>query len=399
MTHERSASTQTVTTTCGYCGVGCRLEAHVARRQGRLDQPRARRARQRGPHVRQGPLRPPVLARARPPDDAADPRGRRLAAATWDEAIGADRRGAGADQGRARPRRDRRPRLLARDERGLLRMSAADARRDRHATTSTTARASATRRRRSRCASRSGSRARPAPSTTSTTPTRRSSSAPTRPRAIRSSARGSSRRRCAGMRLVTDRPAPDRARRLRRPAPRAAPGHQRRGDARARARRSSRDGLVDRAFVDGAHRGLRRGRASCSRVYTPEAVEEITGVPAADLEAAAHIYGEAESACDLVGPRRHRAQVRLRGRAADLQPRADDRQGRPPRLGAAAAARPEQRAGLLRHGRAAGHVHGLPLGRRRGGRAQLRGRAGACRSRARRATRSRRCSTPRSRAT
>ena len=52
------------------------------RRQGRLDQPRARRARQRGTHVPQGPLRPPVLDAARPPDDAADPRGgrRRFAA-------------------------------------------------------------------------------------------------------------------------------------------------------------------------------------------------------------------------------------------------------------------------------------------------------------------------------
>ena len=31
--------------------------------------------------------------------------------------------------------------------------------------------------------------------------------------------------------------------------------------------------------------------------YTPEIVEEITGVPAADIERAAHIYGEAENAC------------------------------------------------------------------------------------------------------
>ena len=31
--------------------------------------------------------------------------------------------------------------------------------------------------------------------------------------------------------------------------------------------------------------------------YTPEIVEEITGVPAQDLERAAHIYGEAADAC------------------------------------------------------------------------------------------------------
>ena len=35
--------------------------------------------------------------------------------------------------------------------------------------------------------------------------------------------------------------------------------------------------------------------------YTPEAVEEITGVPAADLEAAAHMYAEADRACILWG--------------------------------------------------------------------------------------------------
>ena len=54
----------TVTTTCGYCGVGCRLEAHARERQGRVDQPGARRPRQRGPHLPQGPLRAPVLAAA-----------------------------------------------------------------------------------------------------------------------------------------------------------------------------------------------------------------------------------------------------------------------------------------------------------------------------------------------
>ena len=196
-----------------------------------------------------------------------------------------------------------------------------------------------------------------------------------------------------------DRPAPDRARRLRRPAP------QRRGPGTNAAvmlgiahvdppRRPRRPRLHRRA-----HRGLRRRCASCSPQYTPDDVEEITGIPAADLERAAHIYGEADERLLLLGPRRDRAQVRLRGRAADLQRRADDRQGRPPRLGAAAAARPEQRPGLVRHGRAAGHVHRLPLGRRRGGRAARSRRRGASRSRARRATRSRRCSTPRSPAT
>ena len=42
-----------------------------------VDLARARRPRQRGPHLPQGPLRPPVLALARAAHRAADPRGRR----------------------------------------------------------------------------------------------------------------------------------------------------------------------------------------------------------------------------------------------------------------------------------------------------------------------------------
>ena len=107
-------------------------------------------------------------------------------------------------------------------------------------------------------------------------------------------------------------------------------------------------------------------------------VEEITGVPAADLEQPPHIYGEADNACFLwgLGVTEHKygsEVVQLICNVA-LMTGNVGRAG----LGAAAAARPEQRPGLLRHGRAAGHLHRLPLGRRRGGdRAALRGRAGA----------------------
>ena len=45
-----------------------------------LDQPRHGRARQQGPHLRQGPLRAPVRPLARPPHRAARARGRRLPA-------------------------------------------------------------------------------------------------------------------------------------------------------------------------------------------------------------------------------------------------------------------------------------------------------------------------------
>ena len=73
-------------------------------------------------------------SRARRPADAPlDPRGRRLPRATWDEALDRIVAELGRDQGRARPRRDRRPRLLAGDERGVLRDAAPLPRRDRHA--------------------------------------------------------------------------------------------------------------------------------------------------------------------------------------------------------------------------------------------------------------------------
>ena len=203
---------------------------------------------------------------------------------------------------------------------------------------------------------------------------RRSSSARTRPRAIRSSARGSSRRRCAACSSsrstrggssfrttavlhLSPRPGSNAALML------------------GLAHVVARDGLVDHAFVDARTEGC-DAVADLLADYTPRDVERISGVPAADLERAAHIYAEAGEACILWGLGRHRAHVRLGGRAADLQPRADQRQGRAAGLGAAAAARAEQRPGLVGHGRAAGHVHRLPAGDRRGRRAPLRGALG-----------------------
>jgi formate dehydrogenase major subunit len=57
-----------------------------------------------------------------------------------------------------------------------------------------------------------------------------------------------------------------------------------------------RDGFVDQAFVDARTEGFEAVRELLAH-YTPAAVQEITGVPAADIEAAAHIYAEAENAC------------------------------------------------------------------------------------------------------
>jgi formate dehydrogenase alpha subunit len=57
-----------------------------------------------------------------------------------------------------------------------------------------------------------------------------------------------------------------------------------------------RDGLVDAEFIASRTEGY-DSLLELLPQYTPETVEEISGVPAADLERAAHIYGEANHAC------------------------------------------------------------------------------------------------------
>jgi len=57
-----------------------------------------------------------------------------------------------------------------------------------------------------------------------------------------------------------------------------------------------RDGMVDTEFVEARTEGY-DGVAELVEAYTPDAVEEITGIPALDIERAAHLYGEAENAC------------------------------------------------------------------------------------------------------
>jgi formate dehydrogenase major subunit len=61
-----------------------------------------------------------------------------------------------------------------------------------------------------------------------------------------------------------------------------------------------RDGLVNRDFVEARTEGYEE-LADLLEAYTPEAVEEITSVPADDLVAAAHMYATAERACILWG--------------------------------------------------------------------------------------------------
>ncbi len=61
-----------------------------------------------------------------------------------------------------------------------------------------------------------------------------------------------------------------------------------------------RDGLVDEEFVAARTEGY-EAVAELLEGYDPGAVEEITGIAAAELEAAAHLYGEAASGCLLWG--------------------------------------------------------------------------------------------------
>ncbi len=57
-----------------------------------------------------------------------------------------------------------------------------------------------------------------------------------------------------------------------------------------------RDGFVDEEFVERRTDGF-EAFAEVVAAYTPEAAEELCGVPAADIERAAHLYGEAKHAC------------------------------------------------------------------------------------------------------
>ncbi|MGO9899294.1 MAG: formate dehydrogenase subunit alpha [Solirubrobacteraceae bacterium] len=62
----------------------------------------------------------------------------------------------------------------------------------------------------------------------------------------------------------------------------------------------ARDGLVDREFVERRTEGYEELEALIA-LYTPEHVQEITSIPAPDIEAAAHIYAEAAEACVIWG--------------------------------------------------------------------------------------------------
>ena len=246
---------------------------------------------------------------------------------------------------------------------------------------------------------RSASRARPARSPTSTRPTPRSSSAPTRPR--RHPVVGARIKQAAlrGCRLVTIDP-----RRIEladygvlhlapRPGTNAAVML---GLAHVVAATAS----LDDGFIADAHRGLRGLRGAARAVHPATRSQEITRRPrratsSAPRTSTARPRARRSSGASGVTEHKYGSEVvQLICNLAMMTGKV----GRP-RLGAAAAARPEQRPGLLRHGRAARHLQRLPPRRRRAGGAQPSRRPGASRCPRARATRSRRCSTPPSPAT
>jgi len=62
----------------------------------------------------------------------------------------------------------------------------------------------------------------------------------------------------------------------------------------------ARDGLIDRDFIDRRTEGFDAVEELIA-LYPPEQVQEISGVPSKDLQQAAHIYAEAPQACILWG--------------------------------------------------------------------------------------------------
>ena len=127
------------------------------------------------------------------------------------------------------------------------------------------------------------------------------------------------------------------------------------------------EGLADEEFIARAHRGLRATCARSSTKYTPEHVEEITGIPAADLVAAARLYAGGPGREHPLHDGHHPAHHRHRQRQVAREPRDAHRQRRRARRRRQPAARPEQRPGRLRHGRAARRLPRLPAGGERRG--------------------------------
>ena len=143
------------------------------------------------------------------------------------------------------------------------------------------------------------------------------------------------------------------------------------------------EGLVDEEYVARALRpgGLRALARASSREErnSPEAVgsdHRRAGRRPARRRAALRHRRQRR---DLLRPRRHRAQPGLDHGHGHGEPRHGDRQHRPRRRRRESAARPEQRAGLLRHGLVPARVLRLPPRLRRRGARSCSRRPGASR--------------------
>ena len=253
-----------------------------------------RRAGQPRPRLRQGPLRPRIRRAPRPAHHA------RSSAATascepasWDEALGHRRRRAAADPS-TRTGRDAMAAISSaratNEENYLLQklMRTVDRHQQRRQLLPPLPRA---------LGGRADRVLRPVrrhrtPSTTSSAPTASCSSAPTRPRPTRWSARGIKQRVLRGARLVVVDPRRMELARLRRRAPAAAPGHQRRGLQRAGPRADRRGAASTRRSCASAPTGCDELRALLGRLPARAGRARSPASRPRDLRGAARLYGE-----------------------------------------------------------------------------------------------------------
>ena len=156
--------------------------------------------------------------------------------------------------------------------------------------------------------------------------------------------------------------------------------------------RSSTPGLAHEEFIGRATSGFEAYRAGVEP-YTLEYAERETGVPAAAIREAAHAYAKADRAmiCWTLG--HHRAPQRGRQRPRPDLARAADGARRAVRQRPQPAARPEQRPGRRRHGRAARPAAGFQHVENDELRDEVRGDLGRARCRRSAAGTCRACST------
>ncbi len=93
-----------------------------------------------------------------------------------------------------------------------------------------------------------------------------------------------------GLQARHDRPPADRAGRLRRAAPRAAAGHERRRACSGSRMSSRRDGLLDERFIAARTEGCEARSRAARAVHAASGPGDHAASRAADLEHAAHIY-------------------------------------------------------------------------------------------------------------